>query len=230
MKHAYYSKSNQEKLKTQFLIGFLAILIITLFFWISWLTRIYFIGFFVFALVLSILAPFFDTPSMVASGKIKYQSLLFLSEKLKKNVINIHGGTWFDYVFVLDKSMEGKQRTAFIIQQYVEGLLNLIEEHRNVGELTSSNVKIRGTSYIINTNTAMRIGFRVVETDAIQKLILAYNYFNVLIAYSIAKGKLSFPNLKHTQTFETTLKDLINKEAYLKQLNEKLKRPKTNLI
>ena len=41
-------------------------------------------------------------------------------------MIKIHGGTLFDYVFVIDQKMNGKQRTNFIIQQYLEGLLNLI--------------------------------------------------------------------------------------------------------
>ena len=119
---------------------------------------------------------------MVASGKLKYQSLLFLSERPKKGIINIHGGTWFDYMFVLNKKMNGKQRTTYIIQQYLQGLLNLIEEHKKDGE-TSSNMRVRGTSYMINANTAKRIGFDIVETDSIQKLILVYNYFNVLSYY-----------------------------------------------
>ena len=135
-------------------------------------------------------------------------------------MIKIHGGTLFDYVFVIDQKMNGKQRTNFIIHQYLEGLLNLIEKNENN---KSENIKIRGTSYIINDRTAQRIGFKVVKTDNIQKLILLYNYFNVLITYSIAKGKLSFPNLKETKTFETTLKELGKRKDFIRNLNAKLK-------
>jgi hypothetical protein len=126
----------------------------------------------------------------------------------------------FDYVFVIDRNLNAKQRTNFIIQLYLEGLLNLIKENENS---KSENIKIRGTSYIINNRTAQRIGFKVVKTNYIQKLILIYNYFNVLITYSIAKGKLSFPKLKETRTFETTLNELVNRKDFIRDLNEKLK-------
>lgn len=133
----------------------------------------------------------------------------------------------FDYVFVIDKKMNGKQRTNFIIHQYLQGLLKLIEENKNNSD---GNLIIRGTSYIMNEKTAQRIGFRVIDTDIIQKLILIYNYFNILISFSIAKGYLSFPNLKETKTFETTLRDLVHREKYIMDLNEKLKSSITNSI
>lgn len=116
--------------------------------------------------------------------------------------------------------MNGKQRTNFILQQYLEGLLNLIEEN----EINKSeNFKISGTSYIINERTAQRIGFKVIKTDIIQKFILIYNYFNVLITYSIAKDKLSFPKLKHTKTFEASLNELVYRKDFIRSLNGKLK-------
>jgi hypothetical protein len=122
--------------------------------------------------------------------------------------------------FVIDKKMNGNQRTNFILQQYLQGLLNLIEENENsnVNDLT-----IRGTSYIINDRTARRVGFKSVRTDNIQKLILIYNYFNVLITYSIAKGKLSFPKLGASKTFEANLSTLVEKKEYIGNLHNKLK-------
>jgi len=116
--------------------------------------------------------------------------------------------------------MKGNQRTIFIIQQYLQGLLNLIEvnEKNKVDDLI-----IRGTSYIIKERTAQRLGFKVIKTDYIQKLILIYNFFNVLITYSIAKGKLSFPKLKETKTFETKLNELVDRKVFIRNLNEKLK-------
>lgn len=135
-------------------------------------------------------------------------------------MIKIHGGTLFDYVFVIDRNMNGKQRTKFILQQYLEGLLGLIANYENN---QSQDIKIRGTSYIINERTAKRIGFKVVETDGIQTLILIYNYINLLISCSIAKGKLSFPNLKEIKTFETSLKGLVDRKDFIRNMNEKLR-------
>jgi hypothetical protein len=121
--------------------------------------------------------------------------------------------------------MDGKQRTNFIIHQYLEGLLNLIEENKN---RKTGNLTVRGTSYIIKDRTAHRIGFRPVTTSTIQKLILIYNYFNILIMYSIAKDKLSFPKVNETKTFEADLNNLKKLRESISQLNEKLKNKISN--
>jgi len=176
-----------------------------------------------------------------------YYSPLFLSEKPKNGRIKIHGGTLFDYYFVIDRKWNGKQRTNFIIQQYLEGLLAdyyfvidrkwngkqrtnfiiqqylegllaLIEEYKN-----DKHMKIRGTSYIINERTAEKMGFKIMQTDFLQKIILLYNYFNVLISNSIAKNKLAFPNLNKTKTFEADISQILQKKEYIEKLNKSLK-------
>lgn len=147
-----------------------------------------------------------------------YYSPLFIAERPKNGLIKIHGGTLFDYYFVIDKKMNGKQRTNFIIQQYLDGLLRLIEKYEN-----NKKIKIKGTSYIINKRTAEKIGFEIVETDILQKIILIYNYFNILISNSIAKNKLSFPNINKTKTFETDMNQLLGRKEYIDKLNETLK-------
>lgn len=189
------------------------------------MTNLYFIAILSMAILLSIIAPFFDTPSLRKSGNLIYYSPLFITEKPRKGILKIHGGTLFDYVFVLDYQMNGKQRTAFIIQQYIQGLLNLIQEFED-GEIGS--LKIKGTSYIINERTAQKIGFKTTKTDNLQKLILTYNYVNIMISNSIAKAKFSFPNLGKIKTFETELAELVANKESLKTLNNKLKYTITN--
>jgi hypothetical protein len=225
MEHRFYSKSKKEQIQIQAIIAFGASILLLLSIFISWITGVYLIGIFAFPLVISIIAPFFDIPSLKKSGKLIYHSPLFLTERKKNGVIKIHGGTLFDYVFVIDKKMNGKRRTNFILQQYLYGLLHFLEKLENT---EIENLKIRGTSYMINERTVERIGFKVINTDFIQKLILMYNYFNILISYSIAKGKLAFPNLWDTKTFEAQLNDLIKHKKYLEELNDKLKRNLAN--
>ena len=218
MTHRFYSKTEKEQSWILIWILLLALFVIILSCWLAWVSQFYFFGVIVILGVLTLVAPFIDVPSMKKSGKLRYHSLLMLSEKPKDGVIKIHGGTLFDYVFVIDKEMTGNQRKTFIIQQYVEGLLNLLKNT----DLESSTT-IQGTSYIINKRTAQRIGFEVVPTDHLQKFILAYNYLNVLVTYSIAKGKLSFPKINKTITFEANLKDIGQKKDFLVTLNKKLK-------
>jgi hypothetical protein len=136
--------------------------------------------------------------------KLTYYSSLFIAEKEEKGVIKVHGGSLFDYVFVIDKSLSGKQRTNFTLQKYLEGILNLIKDYE---EDRNTSLKIKGTTYILNARTAEKIGFDIVRTGLIQKLILTYNYVNILISNSISKRKISFPKLKILKHLRVTLKN-----------------------
>lgn len=221
LNHRFYQKPKGEQIKIQILIALGAFFIIALAFLLSVMSGFFLLVLFVFPVTLSIIAPFFDSPSMKKTGKLIYYSSLFVTEKENKGVIIVHGGTLFDYVFVIDRKMSGKQRTSFIIHQYLEGLINLIEEYENK---ESQNIKVRGTTYIINKRTAHKIGFKVVKTDYIQKIILIYNYFNLLFSNSIARARLSFPNVSNVATIEGNLADLIANKERLKHLNERIKR------
>lgn len=218
LNHPFYNKSKSAQDKILAMVAICCLAIIALSIVASVYSGIYLIGILTFSIILSIVAPFFDVPSLMRSGRMIYYSPLFLTEKPKNGLIKIHGGTLFDYFFVIDRKMNGKQRTNFIIQQYLEGLLSLMEEHE-----ADKEIKVRGTSYIINARTAERIGFKIAETDALQKLILIYNYFNILISNSIAKGKLSFPNVNKTITVETDIGQLLERKEYIERLNESLK-------
>lgn len=225
MNHRFYNKDKKEQNRILIVIAICSLMIISSSAIISIYSGIYLIGILTFAITLSIIAPFFDMPSLKKSGRMIYYSPLFIAEKPNNGLIKIHGGTLFDYYFVIDKEMNGKQRTNFIIQQYLTGLLNLIEKYEN-----DKKMKIRGTSYIINKRTAEKIGFEIVETDILQKIILIYNYFNVLISNSIAKNKLSFPKLNKTQTFETDVNQLLDRKEYIEKLNETLKNTIANNV
>ena len=221
MKHRFYARNKREQSKLQILIAAAAIVLVILALVLAWISKIYLLAAFIPFLILSIIAPFFDVPTLTKSGKLVYRSLLFITEKPENGVLKIHGGTLFDYVFVLDGNLNGKQRNKFIIQQYIEGLLVLIKEYENKN---LENLTLRGTSYIINERTAQRIGFNVVKSDSLKQIILVLNYFNILLSYSFAKNQLSFPKLSASKTFETKLADLAQRKAYLNQLNSHLKK------
>lgn len=223
MNHRFYNKNKKEQNRILIVIAICSLAVIIFLIIISIYSKIYLFGIFASIIILSIVAPFFDVPSLKKSGKMIYYSPLFLTEKPKNGLIKIHGGTLFDYFFVIDRKMNGKQRTKLIIQQYLNGLLSLIEKHKD-----NKQLKVRGTSYIINEKTAKKIGFKVTKTDSLQKTILTFNYFNILISNSIAKNKLSFPNLSKTRTFEAKIGQLVEKRKYLEKLNESLKGTITN--
>ncbi|MBZ9729924.1 hypothetical protein LB467_09520 [Salegentibacter sp. JZCK2] len=170
-------------------------------------------------LILSILAPFIDTPQGKKQGKLIYHSPLFITEKEKNRKITIHGGTLFDYYYVIDRSWNGKQRIRFILRQYILGLLKLTE---SFSEKEADEITLQGTSYILNERTAEKLGFRKQRANFLQQIILTYNYLQVTLANSIAKDKLSFPTIGRVNTYTAQLSAIKKNKAYLQNLAEKL--------
>ncbi|MBN7816973.1 hypothetical protein [Algoriphagus pacificus] len=220
LNHGFYLKSNKEQVWIQVKIGIVSILLLLLVFLICWKTSFFLPLIICIPITISIIAPFFDVPALKRTGDLVYYSPLFLAEKTKKGKMIIHGGTLFDYVFVIDRKMNGRKRMNFILQQYLEGLDHMINhlEKEEIEKLT-----IRGSSYIMNERTAQKLGFQVVQTDFLQKCILVYNYFNLLFSYSLAKGKWTWPKLGDTKTFEAKLDELIERRVYINTLVKKIK-------
>lgn len=220
MNHNYYLKSEKEQKQIQLKIGLATLILNLIVLTLSLISGWYVLTLLSIAITLSIVAPFFDIPSLKKRGELIYYSSLFITEKEKDGVIIIHGGSLFDYVFVINKKMNGKERTNFILQQYLEGILNLIDIF---GKQHNTSVKIKGTTYILNERTANKIGLRIIKTDFVQKLILVYNYVNILLSNSFAKKKLSFPSINNIKTFESEISELIERKEVIEELNNKLK-------
>lgn len=79
MKHGFYAKEKRKQNRIQALLILVALAVILLSLFISWKTGIYLITIFTFPIVLSIIAPFFDTPFLKKSGKLIYHSLLLIT-------------------------------------------------------------------------------------------------------------------------------------------------------
>ncbi|PTX41500.1 hypothetical protein C8P64_3300 [Christiangramia gaetbulicola] len=215
MRNKYFELSAKQK--RSFYIKLIAIVLSILIpiFFISFYFKIYFLAPISFWIVLSVIASFFDMPSMIKSGKLKYESSLLISEKEKNNQITIHGGTLFDYYFVLKKDDNGKNRRNFILLEYLNGILNLIESNKE-----KPNLEITGTTYILNQRTAKKIGFEVQKTNTTQLIILILNYPNLLFTRSFANKKLSFPKIKNIKTYRSNIEKLeYNKQRISKIRN-----------
>lgn len=220
MNHNYYLKSNKEQTQIQIKIVLFALSFNSIILALSIFSGLYFFIILSTIITLSIIAPFIDIPTLKKSGKLIYYSSLFITEKEKNGIIIIHGGSLFDYVFVIDRKLNGKQRTNFILQKYLEGILNLMDVYE---KNHNTAVKIKGTTYILNDRTANKMGLKIIKTDFIQKIILRYNFVNVLISNSIAKKKISFPRINKIKTFEGELNELIEHKVFIIKLNDKLK-------
>jgi hypothetical protein len=219
--HPFYAKSprTQKRVQLQIAATSLAVnlLVGALSLWVGW----YFLPLFCITATLSLVAPFYHVPSQKNAGKLIYYSPLFIAEVERDGVIKIHGGTLFDYVFVVDRSLSEEQRRDRILLDSINGFLRMVDSHSSRDlELIS----IIGTSYFISERTAVRIGLRRIPTDPVQVLILGLNYFNLTVSYSIARAKLAFPRLGDIGTYKGRLADVAKNADYLRSLQRQLSR------
>ncbi|WP_121667952.1 hypothetical protein [Mesonia aquimarina] len=210
LSHRFYNLSSFQKRVYFFSIIFLLLIFLVLFSIVVFYYQLY-ISFLGFPITLSIFAPFIDVPSGVKQNKLQYLSPLCLMEN-KNDKIFIHGGTLFDYLFVLHKRIPPAQRKKIILKQFAEGLLHLIETEKEA-------TKIEATTYILNKRTAKKMGFSIAAPTFIQQLILSYNYILLLISKSYAAGKLSFPKLSATKKLTSDVESLKKNKAFLKRIS-----------
>ncbi len=217
MSNRYFQLSNQEKKTFQVKLILLSlvfiilsgVLIATMSLKFSFLIVV------VIALIISVVAPFFDVPTLVEKGKLTYHSLFLLAEEEKDRLIKIHGGTLFDYYFTFPEDMSGADRTKLVLLEFLKGLKHLIET-------TDDKVELQGTSYIINERTASKVGLETARVDAAQLLILGFNYLNLMISMSVVKRAVHFPNLSNVKTFRGSIAAVKARESYIDSLIEKL--------
>jgi len=219
VEHRFFSKNEEEQKRLLWKTG-LALLVTSIaILAISYFTGFYFLVFLI-PVVILIAAPFIDLPMGKKSGKFIYYSPLFITEEERNNRVIVHGGTLFDYVYTIKPEMQKRKRTEFVLYGYIKGLINFISEHENQNK---DNLKIRGTSYIINRRTARRFGLQPVQKDFIQIVLLLFNYIPITLSYSFLKQKFQLPKMSDVQTYEGTLSEIAAHKEELIQLKNRLK-------
>jgi hypothetical protein len=139
------------------------------------------------------IAHFSIAPLLRLSGLLNYHSPFMLTVKFGDNKWEIHNGTTFDYLLNMRWTYKGEKAKQMILQDYLLGLLNIIEEIKR--SENPKAIEIMGTSYFIGKNTISRIGFSEVKVSPIKRILFFIDYVNLLIFYSFSKGKISFPNV-----------------------------------
>ena len=219
MKHSFFIKTEKQQNRIQVKILIYAVLLNIILGYLFVLVGASFLIFVCLTITISIIAPFIDVPSGIKSGSLHYYSPLLIGEAVKNGILNLHAGTLFDYYFVLSKKSSSSERKKQVFKGYIEGLLNLIEQYQAT---YPNQIKIKATSYIINTRTAQKIGLRKAKTNVLGRFLLYFNYFNLLCSLSLMNGRLSFPKLNNVCSFEGELDQLIEKKDYLLGLKNRL--------
>ena len=152
------------------------------------------------------LCQFLSTPFFKLIGLYNYLSPMLLVFGASDKKYDLHNGTSFDYLFVMQKYKPGKEFRGKIWDYYIIGLLKIIEKIEN--KSLSENVVVRGSSYFFSDRTAKRLGFKLSKTNMFEKCM-----------YSLAPGKIAFPRLNNIKTAEIKGTDLVANKAKLKALS-----------
>lgn len=201
--HRFYilPKRDQKRKLWSFIFNLLIIISVIVF--MAWSTNVWIILILIQP-VISIYASFIDVPTGRRKGQIIYYSPLLLSSALKNNKIQLHGGTLFDYYYTLSMHKSESRNKKAILYSYMEGMINMLDSFSE----KQDDIKIEANAYFINPHTAKKLGFKEVRTKNFQKIIMLFNYVPITISYSIAMGKLSFPNILSLKSYECTMGDL----------------------
>lgn len=179
-------------------------------------------------LSLFLIAPllqFLSTPIFTLIGSYKYLSPMLLVFGASEKKYDIHNGTSFDYLLVMNKVKSGLSWRSKMLSYYIEGLLVIIDkiEHGALPE----TVEIRGSSYFFSERTAQRMGFELQKTGLFEKVNILLNIIDLTWMYSMASGKFVIPNALKAKTARITGEKLVHKKNQLENLYEYLNKKPT---
>lgn len=215
--HRFYILPKRDQRRKLWSFVFNLVIMIAVIVFMAWSTKFWFLLVLIQP-VMSIFSSFIDVPMGRKKGNIVYYSPLLLSSAIRNNTIQLHGGTLFDYYYTLSMQKSESRNKKAILYSYMEGMINMLNSFNE----KQDNIKIEANAYFINSHTAEKLGFEKVKTKNSQKLIMIFNYLPITISYSIAMGKLSFPNILSLKSYESTIGELRENRAILEAMFERI--------
>ena len=128
-----------------------------------------------------------------ATGGYTYYSPMLLGYMVNDKEIDLHSGTSFDYLFVLNIFKLGTPLRNRILMHHIQGLLKIIQliEDKHI----PASVNIIGTSYFFSERTLNNLGFQLEKATLFYRVNLFINFIDLFWMYSLSKGKLAIPSV-----------------------------------
>jgi len=196
------------------------ILLSILHFWLENLEGLFLNILFIFIFVP--IYSFLFTPLMTLTNIFKYKSPMLLVLVDSKKNYALHSGTSFDYLVKMGNVKSGVTFQNKVLEYHLEGILKIIKEVED--EVISDSTIIKGSSYFFSESTAKKLGFKIAPTNNFERLVIIFNYLEIMWMLSRTKGKLSFPKINNFKTVQTTGKELLEHKPFIENLFLKLKK------
>jgi hypothetical protein len=139
------------------------------------------------------ISQFLFTPIYTLTGGYTYYSPMLLGYMVNVKEIDLHSGTSFDYLFILNTVKLGTPLRNRIMMYHVEGLLKIIQLIED-NHLPAS-VNIIGTSYFFSERTLNNLGFQLEKASLFYRINLFINFIDLFWMYSLSKGKMAIPSV-----------------------------------
>jgi hypothetical protein len=194
-------------------------------FWVPWLGLLAWWPLWIVGLLLPVAVCHFMfalTPLLRLTGVFRYHSPMLRSFLPWRRVCDLHTGTFFDYLAHFRWEERGAVAARKMLIYFVEGLVALSEDIES-GRVPAE-VQIQVTSYFIREETFARYGFQTSRPDASYRLNSLISYFNLVLMYSYARGRLAFPALHLAHRATMTGAELVRRAPAMKLLVRRLRR------
>jgi hypothetical protein len=176
---------------------------------------------FYFGFILYIpISQFLFTPIYTLTGGYTYYSPMLLGYMVNDKEIDLHSGTSFDYLFVLNIFKLGTPLRNRILMHHIQGLLKIIQliEDKHI----PASVNIIGTSYYFSERTLHNLGFQLEKATLFYRINLFINFIDLFWMYSLSKGKLAIPSVWDAKKAKITGDALVAQKTKFERLYQNL--------
>lgn len=160
------------------------------------------------------------TPLLSLLGWWRYVSPLMFVEGTSATVVEIHGGTWWDYACHFRTSDAGAHVRTGVLVAYIEALLTLADL-LEAGRI-SPDAEIRGTSYFFDERTATKLGFQIHDPSTPRLAMLWVGLIEISTKLSFARGRLSLAPVWKAKLATIGGAELVGQKPALSALHRRL--------
>jgi len=163
---------------------------------------------------------FTTTPIFKLTGNYNYYSPMLLGYMANDNLIDLHSGSSFDFLFTMINNRAGIGIRNKMLMYHLQGLLTIISliEHEKIPK----TINISGTSYFFNERTLNKVGFELKKPSIFYRINLVVNIVDLTWMYSLSHRRFLIPKVWKAKKASISGGQLVESKDLLESLYEKM--------